>query len=221
MLTKIQSLLALFISSVTIGATLVASSSASHSQTETGIYIRLESTNFPTRYIRHRNSQGFIEPTNSNLDTLDSTFRVRYGLAGSNCYSLESKNLPNHFLRHQNFRIVLSSNNGSTLFEKDATFCPRTGLIATGISLESYNFPGHYIRHKNFELWLDKSDGSQLFKKDASFYNISQSYKESAWEAYWNGCGRGIMSREDFTRTWRPIFERQWNKIGARPQACG
>lgn len=134
------------------------------------IYARFESVNYPRRYIRHRNFQGYVEPISTNLDELDSSFRIRTGLADPNCISLESKNFPDYFLRHQNFRIVLSSNDGSTLFRKDATFCPKTGLSSKGgTSYESSNLPGYYIRHRDWELWLDKFNGSRLFRDDASF----------------------------------------------------
>jgi|GEM_PF-2442438 len=135
------------------------------------IFAKFESVNYPRRYIRHRNWQGYIESNSTDLDQLDSSFRIRSGLADPNCVSLESKNYPNHFLRHQNFRVVLSSNDSSTLFRKDATFCPRRGLSNKGgTSYESYNFRGYYIRHRDFELWLDKFDGSSLFRDDASFW---------------------------------------------------
>lgn len=130
-----------------------------------------ESLNFPNRYIRHRNFNGYLEPTNSALDRKDATFKEDSGLADSNCTSFQSLNFPGRYLRHQNLRIVLSLNDGSNLFKKDATFCLRDGLYGqTGISFESYNFRGHFIRHKNFELWIDPSDGSDLFRKDATFY---------------------------------------------------
>jgi Alpha-L-arabinofuranosidase B (ABFB) domain len=134
------------------------------------------SYNFPDRYIRHRNYLGYIEPVNDELGRKDATFRLRNGLASSNCTSFESINFPGHFLRHQNFRLKLARNDGSQLFRKDATFCQRSGVGGTGISFESYNFPAHYIRHKNFELWIDPSDGSDLFRKDATFISQNALY---------------------------------------------
>ena len=125
--------------------------------------------NFQNRYIRHRNFQGYIEVPNDTLGKKDATFRVRDGLANSNCTSFESVNFPGHFLRHQNWRIKLSENDGSELFRNDATFCQRPGVVGQGMSFESFNYPSRYIRHKNFELWLEKSDGSDLFLKDATF----------------------------------------------------
>lgn len=135
------------------------------------------SYNFPDRHIRHRNYLGYIEPPNDELARKDATFRLRDGLASSNCTSFESINFPGHFLRHQGFRLKLARNDGSQLFRQDATFCQRSGVGGTGVSFESYNFPAHYIRHKNFELWIDPSDGSDLFRNDATFIPQNPLYK--------------------------------------------
>ncbi|RCJ40179.1 hypothetical protein A6770_10545 [Nostoc minutum NIES-26] len=127
------------------------------------------SYNFPERYIRHRNYLGYIEPPNDELGKKDATFHLRDGLADSNCTSFESINFPGYFLRHQDFRLKLAINDGSQLFQEDATFCQKSGFARTGVSFESYNFRSHYIRHKNFELWIAPSDGSDLFRNDATF----------------------------------------------------
>ena len=129
------------------------------------------SWNYPDRYIRHRNSLGYIDRivANDTLGRKDATFRLVSGLAGK-CRSFESVNYPGHFLRHQNYRLKLAKQTGDQLIKEDATFCVVGGLAnSQGRSFESVNFPKHYIRHSNFELWLAKSDGSQLFTKDATF----------------------------------------------------
>lgn len=135
-------------------------------------FASFKSAFFPDRYIRHRNSLGYIEPIQDNLAKQDATFKLVPGLAGS-CVSFESFNYPNHFLRHQLSRLKLSERSDDQLFRNDATFCMRDGLAGTGTSFESVNYPGSYIRHRNFELWLDRNDGSDLFKKDASFVKTS------------------------------------------------
>ncbi len=133
--------------------------------------VSLRSYNFPDHLIRHRNSEAFIDPVeNSELFRLDSSFRVRPGLADPAGVSFESVNYPGSFLRHQNSRLVLSPNDGSELFRQDATFFARQGLAGTnGVSFESLNYPGHYLRHSNYEIWLDSFDGSNLFREDATF----------------------------------------------------
>lgn len=50
---------------------------------------------------------------------------------------------------------------------------------------------------------------------------LEPSPKELEWESYWNECGKKFMSREDFTNSWRPVFEMEWNKKRQRPNACG
>jgi len=217
--------LTLLVASGMIGKSIFLASLAAFAQTGSSVEIRLESTNQPTRYISHKSSEANLEHTDSASGELDSIFIVRSGLASHSCFSFEAKNKPDLFLRHQNFRMVLSANDNSALFEESATFCPKPGLISRsfplGVSLESYALPGFYIRHRDLSLWLDPTTGTQSFKEDASFYNISQSTKESAWEVYWKACGERLLSREEFTRNWRPAFELSWFRMGIRPLACG
>ena len=129
-----------------------------------------KSWNFQTRYIRHRNSLGFLEEIRDRLGKKDASFRIVPALWGNRCSSFESMNYPGHYLRHQNFRIKLARNTGDELFKKDATFCIKQGFAnSTWSSFESINAPNHYIRHSNFELWLHRYDGTPLFRKDATF----------------------------------------------------
>lgn len=138
-------------------------------------WVTIQSYNFPDRYIRHRNYLGELTTVKSNLDTLDSTFKVVKGLAGRGTVSFESKNYPGYYLRHHNFRIKLHKLDGSDLFRQDASFIRKTGL-AIGLwnvpidesltSYESVNYPGFYIRHradnnaeeasKVFHLYIEK-----------------------------------------------------------------
>jgi len=126
-----------------------------------------QSFNYPDRYIRHRNSLGFIEPPVDNLSKKDATFKVVPGLAGR-CVSFESHNYPGQFLRHQGFRVKLAPRANDQLFQEDATFCVVQGQ-GSGLTFESFNYPGHYIRHRNNELWVDRFDGTGLFRKDSTF----------------------------------------------------
>lgn len=129
-----------------------------------------QSVNFPKRYIRHRQSLGYVDEINGALAKKDATFIIVPGLAGR-CSSFESTNYPGHFLRHQNFRIKLAKRTDEQLFKDDATFCIRTGMAnSSASSFESVNAPNHFIRHRNFELWLDRRDPSPLFRKDATFH---------------------------------------------------
>ena len=140
--------------------------------------VSFRSSNFPDRYIRHKNSLGFIEPIPDILGKKDATFKIVPGLAGR-CASFESYNYPGHFLRHQGFRLKLAKLTNDPLFGNDATFCPTRGLAdANGFSFESANFPGHYIRHSRNELWVHRLDNSDLFRKDATFVITPPSYAD-------------------------------------------
>jgi hypothetical protein len=127
-----------------------------------------QSVNFQDRFIRHRNSLGFIEQITDEQAAKDAVFVAVPGLAGR-CHSLEAKNFPGSFLRHQNSRLKLSRAENSQLFREDATFCFRDGLVGRGFSFESVNFPNQFIRHRDFELMISPNDGTDGFKRDATF----------------------------------------------------
>jgi alpha-L-arabinofuranosidase B-like protein/fibronectin type III domain protein len=150
--------------------------------------ISIQSDNYPGRFVRHRDSLGFITPVITDLDRRDATFVMRKALLvagdpvppgreGSHeiCVSLESVNYPGHFLRHQNSRLKLHQNDGTLLFRQDASFMFNDGGDVAGnsrFSLESINFPGHFVRHSNFELFIAASDGSDLFRHDATWQPV-------------------------------------------------
>ncbi|GIE95665.1 glycoside hydrolase family 43 protein [Paractinoplanes rishiriensis] len=131
------------------------------------------SANFPDRYVRHRNSLGYVEVVSSTSAAAarqDATFTVVAGLANANCYSFRSVNFTNSYLRHANMRVGLAANDNSAIFRGDATFCGRTGLAGgSTVSFESYNHPGRYLRHYNYELRIDLRENSSTFNSDASF----------------------------------------------------
>lgn len=131
--------------------------------------VTLMSHNYPNLAIRHRNFLGEISEISSELDQLDTTFRVVKGLADSSAISFESVNYPGYYLRHQNYRIKLHKNDGSRLFLEDATFRGVPGLAdGSKYSFESFNYPNHYIRHKNFMLYIDQGN-DDLFRNDVTF----------------------------------------------------
>ena len=116
---------------------------------------RLQSYNFPDRYVRHADFDVRIDAAVSPIE--DSQFRVVPGLANSSGYvSLESVNFPGYFLRHASYDFSLVRNDGSATFAADATFRQVGGLAsASAVSYQSYNFPDRYIRHANYVLRLD------------------------------------------------------------------
>jgi hypothetical protein len=146
-----------------------ATSAPDMSSSFLGQEVSFQSSNYPDRFIRHRNSLGFVEVIPDELGKNDATFKIVPGLAGR-CVSFESHNYSNHFLRHQNSRLKLAQRSDDQLFRQDASFCMVSGLAdSAGTSFESVNYPGHFLRHRNSELWLDRYDGSELFRKDATF----------------------------------------------------
>ncbi|WP_431876082.1 family 43 glycosylhydrolase [Micromonospora marina] len=116
--------------------------------------VRLRSHDPTGGYVRHYDYRARVEPNVTNL--ADSQFRIVPGLAGGGSVSLESTNFPGYFLRHRAFALYVERDDGSTLFDGDASFDRRPGLAASeGISLESRNFPGRYVRHRDGLLQLE------------------------------------------------------------------
>ena len=65
----------------------------------------------------------------------------------------------------------MEKDDGTALFDADASFFQRAGLsdTAAGVSYESYNFPGRYIRHFN-NLLYTQPVSTALDRQDATFY---------------------------------------------------
>lgn len=130
---------------------------------------RLQSFNFPDRYVRHSGSTVRLDPTTSPVK--DSQFRVVPGLASQadGRISFESVDMPGYFLRHWNYQFSLVQNDGSAAFKADATFLPVAGLAHDRLtSFRSHNFPDRYIRHKNYGLVLEPMV-SDLDRADATY----------------------------------------------------
>ncbi|MEV3939095.1 AbfB domain-containing protein [Glycomyces sp. NPDC049804] len=129
----------------------------------------LQSFNYPDRVVRHVNGNVRLE---RNPDPeADAQFRMVPGLAdGSAEYvSFESVNNPGHYLRHSNFELVLARDDGTALFDRDATFKMTEGLADEWCtSFQSYNYPAQHLRHSGFELQLDPI-ASEIDRADATF----------------------------------------------------
>ncbi|PPK94560.1 alpha-L-arabinofuranosidase B-like protein [Kineococcus xinjiangensis] len=130
--------------------------------------IRLQSHNYPDRYVRHLDFDVRLDAGVSPLQ--DSQFRLVPGLAGaSGTVSLESVNFPGHYLRHYGFDLVLARDDGTSVFGSDATFTEVPGLAdGSAASFRSYNYPDRYLRHFGFELRLDTVSTS-VARADATF----------------------------------------------------
>ncbi|WP_434739599.1 family 43 glycosylhydrolase [Micromonospora sp. SH-82] len=116
--------------------------------------VRLRSHDLTAGYIRHWDHRARVESNVTNL--ADSQFRIVTGLTGSGTISLESTNFPGYYLRHRGFALYVERDDGSAVFDGDASFHRRAGLAASaGVSLESQNFPGRYLRHRDGLLHLE------------------------------------------------------------------
>ncbi|MCF4120982.1 AbfB domain-containing protein [Antribacter sp. KLBMP9083] len=139
-----------------------------HAPAATGIN-RLQSYNFPDRYIRHANNVGRIDPNVS--PAADAQFRLRRGLVpgSSGRVSFESVNFPGYYLRHYAYEIRLERHDGSATFAADATFQQvASPLSSAHVMFRSHNYPDRYLRHLNYVLRVDPLSSDQV-RADASF----------------------------------------------------
>jgi hypothetical protein len=127
------------------------------------VSLRVTTSGYTDRYLRHRDSLARTDVPGSDLDRLDATFFTRPGLADASCLSFESRNFPGMFLRHANSRIGIATNP----ITADATFCAREG--SGGTALESYNVRGSFIRHFNANVYLARTGGPNPWDTPTSF----------------------------------------------------
>ncbi|MFJ8052389.1 AbfB domain-containing protein [Streptomyces luteogriseus] len=134
--------------------------------------ISIRSVNFPDRYWRVRDGYVRLDQIGSGPEQReDATFQRVAGLADSSCYSFTTAD--GRYLRHRSFVLVANTNDGSSLFRKDATFCPHYWSASGTLTLESINYPGRFLRHRNFQLRLDPYENSHLYHADTSFQMVS------------------------------------------------
>ncbi|MFD7242735.1 AbfB domain-containing protein [Streptomyces massasporeus] len=134
--------------------------------------ISIRSVNFPDRYWRVRDGYVRLDQIGSGPEQReDATFQRVAGLSDSSCYSFTTAD--GRYLRHRSFVLVANTNDGSSLFRKDATFCPRVWSRSGTLTLESVNYPGRFLRHRNFQLRLDPFENGHQFYADASFQIVS------------------------------------------------
>ncbi|WP_199034963.1 AbfB domain-containing protein [Glycomyces salinus] len=131
---------------------------------------RLQSHNFTDRHVRHTDNDIRLEADVSPAE--DARFRIAPGLADSSdgMVSFESVNHPGQYLRHSDFELVLAPDDGTALFDQDATFELVEGLADEWcVSLRAHNYPDQVVRHSYFDLRLDPDDGTGLFAEDATY----------------------------------------------------
>jgi Alpha-L-arabinofuranosidase B (ABFB) domain/Alginate lyase len=128
---------------------------------------RLQSYNFPDRYVRHANYVGRLDANVSPAE--DAQFRIRRGLANPGSVSFEAVNKPGYFLRHWDYAIRLEQYDNTATFRADATFTQQTSTVGSGyVRFRSHNFPDRFLRHQNNLLRIDPLD-SDLAVQDAAF----------------------------------------------------
>lgn len=130
----------------------------------------VQSVNYPDRFWHVSQGAGRLDQVSSRSSAetrQDATFKLVPGLADSTCYSFSVGD--GRYLRHYDFRLRADRDNGSQLFEKDATFCPRPSSFPGAVALESVNYPGLFVRHRDFRLRLDRYENSNIFRADSAF----------------------------------------------------
>ena len=148
----------------------------------TSVSLRATTACCTDRYIHHTGSTvdtAVVTSGSSATEKGNASWTVRAGLADSSCVSFESKNAAGQYLRHQNYQLHLQSNDGSTLFGQDATFCPEAGRSGQGTSLRSVNFPDRYVRHYNNIVYIAANGGSNAFDS-TNAYNDDVSWAVSS-----------------------------------------
>ncbi|XVV13153.1 AbfB domain-containing protein [Actinoplanes sp. CA-131856] len=143
---------------------------------------RVTTAGYDTRYLRHRDGLArtdVITTASPVTDRQDATFTVRAGLADNSCYTFESVNYPGQYLRHAGYRLQKAANDGSAVFQQDATFCGQPGLSGGNLSLESLNYPGYYWRHYAEAVYIATNGGGNTWDNAASF----------TADATWNNAG--------------------------------
>ena len=130
---------------------------------------RLQSFNWPERFILYRDGQVFLGPSAVDADRSDADFEMVPGLGDSRAVSFRSISRPDLYLRHQRQQLVLERFGQDPSFALDATFRIERGLGGGGISLEAVSMPGYFLRHLDYRLMIAPGDGTEEFMQDATF----------------------------------------------------
>ncbi|MFI9848650.1 AbfB domain-containing protein [Nonomuraea sp. NPDC051941] len=125
----------------------------------TGVTRTLQSINFPKEGIAASGALGVLGGP--------APLRIVPGLADAKGYSFMDGD--GRYLRHKDYRLRFDADNGTELFEQDATFLARPASGAGRVRLESLNYPGRFIRHRHHQLWLDKDQDTPAFRADSTF----------------------------------------------------
>lgn len=162
-----------------------------------------------TRYIAHTGSTVNTQVVSSSSDPAlkrQASWTVRAGLGDSTCYSFESVDTPGSYIRHFNYQLMLNTNDGTSTFTQDATFCPENGLSGQGTSLRSLNYSDRYWRHFNAVCYIASNggphdfDSSVSYKDDVSFV-VSPGFSRSG-EGCWRDSPCSGPASASFSGPW-------------------
>jgi hypothetical protein len=141
----------------------------------------LESANMAGYFLRHRNSEVWMDPDNGGSFRTDATWNVVPGWWRSGAdlavgqrrsFRVTTAGFDTRYLRHRDglARTDVISSASSATDRLDATFIVRAGLAESSCySFESANFPGQYLRHAGYRVQRAASDGTAVFQQDATF----------------------------------------------------
>ena len=137
-------------------------------------------------YIQHDSGDDKVviaAVTSSSTSTAkaDATWIVEPGLANSNCISFQSANESGYYLRHYNFELYLETNDGTSQFAQDATFCPQVGNSGTGYSFQSLNYSNKFIRHYDYTVYVASDGGSNTWDSTTLWADDTSWAAATAW----------------------------------------
>ncbi|MEV6350160.1 AbfB domain-containing protein [Actinoplanes sp. NPDC051851] len=98
--------------------------------------------------------------------TDQTALTVVAGLSDDSCFSFQAED--GRYMRHFDYRLRFDDNDGSDLFQQDATFCPDGGLTADAVRLHSTNYPEYYLHRRDNDLYIDKPSGDD-FAAESTF----------------------------------------------------
>lgn len=132
------------------------------------VNVRLQSYNFPDRYLRHANYRARIDSNVSPAQ--DAQFKMVAGLTDARGVSFESVNFPGRFLRvRANGEVWLDANDSTAAFATDATFRRVAGLADARLSsYQTWSDASKYLRHYNYQMYAQSGSGA-TFNADATF----------------------------------------------------
>ncbi|MCQ9183973.1 AbfB domain-containing protein [Streptomyces sp. IBSBF 2953] len=127
----------------------------------------VEAVNYPDRYWHVSDGLVKLDAPRGSESRADSTFEVVKGLANGSCYSFRTAD--GAYLRHRDFVLRAERNDGSSLFQQDATFCAGYSGYEGAVVLQSVNYPNYALRHRNFQLRLDPYGYNTTNRQDFMF----------------------------------------------------